>query len=374
MKRFALVSFCFCLFLPTGLACRYTVRDSGFVDTGTSLWRLKLLGDSKTEQELALALKMHGDLLNSNLRVKVMSGESGLTRYPAYQFISPEGKAWFLPTPEGDLSIKEEVSRVIQGVLSSPAREKLLENLIHPLCVVLIVEGADKKMNEIAGQAAAGAMERITPLLPLMDKPVDTPPVTLTISLEERKKEAILLRCLGIEDEDKTHAMVLFGRGRRIGPLLTDETITPNALYNIFQVVGTDCECDLHPIWFSGIMIPLIWDEEKQAQAAERLGFDPENPMVMLEVSRILSRGGFGPGRNREEEDPYENDILFGYQEEVIRFEDTEDEAPETEPVIPEKEEPPPSSMMNTYLITAVLTGCILLIGLVILIRGAKGR
>ena len=57
-------------------------------------------------------------------------------------------------------------------------------------------------------------------------------------------------------------------------------------------------------------MLPVRWDEEIQARVAESLGFDPENPMVKMEMSWIIGRGVSSyPG------------VPFGYQEFVVESE-----------------------------------------------------
>jgi hypothetical protein len=38
-------------------------------------------------------------------------------------------------------------------------------------------------------------------------------------------------------------------------------------------------------------MLPLNWNQERQSKVAKLLKFDPENPMVKIEVSRILRMG-----------------------------------------------------------------------------------
>jgi len=56
-----------------------------------------------------------------------------------------------------------------------------------------------------------------------------------------------------------------------------------------------------------GTMLPVRWDEKIQARVVESLGFDPENPMIKMEMSRIIGRGYSSyPG------------VPFGYQEFVV--------------------------------------------------------
>ena len=44
--------------------------------------------------------------------------------------------------------------------------------------------------------------------------------------------------------------------------------------------------------WPQGTRLPVRWDEQLHAQVAKSLGFDPDNPLVKIEVSRIIGRRG----------------------------------------------------------------------------------
>ena len=71
-----------------------------------------------------------------------------------------------------------------------------------------------------------------------------------------------------------------------------------------------------------GTMLPVRWGEEIQAKAAKSLGFDPENPMIKMEINRILRMGASSyPG------------VPFGYQELVVEF-DSDSEGETNEPVV----------------------------------------
>ena len=78
------------------------------------------------------------------------------------------------------------------------------------------------------------------------------------------------------------------GRGRRVGESMRGGLITRTALQEAMAVVGQDCECGLDRVWMQGERFPLAWGRaEKQAAFAE-LGFDPDNPKVKAEISRIM--------------------------------------------------------------------------------------
>jgi hypothetical protein len=115
----------------------------------------------------------------------------------------------------------------------------------------------------------------------------------VTLKKDAFSEERILLWSLGIEEAElaEPRAAVLYGRARWIGPLLRGAEITAEILYNILSVVGADCECNIDPRVMRGTSLPVEWDEKTRSQVAKDLGFDPDNPMVMTEVSQILRMG-----------------------------------------------------------------------------------
>ena len=123
---------------------------------------------------------------------------------------------------------------------------------------------------------------------------------------------------------EEPQASILIGRGRRLGPALKGDAITSVQLQEMLAVAGQDCECDLDRSWMQGPRMPMAWGPERQQASYQWLGFDPENPLVKAEISRILSRG-----RNaiRVGSDPHDTQgldmLLLGYSEEVIGLEPT---------------------------------------------------
>ncbi|MCJ7778271.1 MAG: hypothetical protein MUP16_08165, partial [Sedimentisphaerales bacterium] len=123
--------------------------------------------------------------------------------------------------------------------------------------------------------------------------------------------EKILLWSLGLEPQDvnRPYAAIFYGRGIWIGPLFEGQQITEENLASILFVIGSDCECGLDYRWLRGTMLPVRWDQKIQAQAAESLGFDPESPIVKMEISWIINKGIGG--------DFYPS-VPLGYQEFVM--------------------------------------------------------
>jgi hypothetical protein len=92
-------------------------------------------------------------------------------------------------------------------------------------------------------------------------------------------------------------------------------------------VVGQDCECGLDRVWMQGERFPLAWGRaEKQAAFAE-LGFDPDNPKVKAEISRIIARGPNSrpSGKPQSASDNFDQ-LALGYSEEIIGIEEPMEE------------------------------------------------
>ncbi|MED5278249.1 MAG: hypothetical protein VYD86_03940, partial [Verrucomicrobiota bacterium] len=99
------------------------------------------------------------------------------------------------------------------------------------------------------------------------------------------------------------------------------------ALQEAMAVVGQDCECGLDRVWMQGERFPLAWGRaEKQAAFAE-LGFDPDNPKVKAEISRIIARGPNSrpSGKPQSASDNFDQ-LALGYSEEIIGIEEPMEE------------------------------------------------
>ena len=80
-------------------------------------------------------------------------------------------------------------------------------------------------------------------------------------------------------------------------------------------------------------MLPAKWDQKTHERAVESLGFDPESPMIKMEIGSIIGRGMGGysyPGMS-----PGGAPGAYGYQELIIESE-TDVDAPQA----PTKDEP----------------------------------
>ena len=103
---------------------------------------------------------------------------------------------------------------------------------------MLLLEGEDASENAYVSEAAQRAVDRIKPLLGVMAKPVKRPPRIITLPFDQRGRERILLWSLGVSGEKAARAAVLFGRGRRMGPLLAGESLSESNLYSLMRIIG----------------------------------------------------------------------------------------------------------------------------------------
>jgi len=327
----------------------YTVRDVGFVDIGTIPYRLYYYTREDIPETLTSTFKQisYAVLMDSNVKVEVINADQqndhsameylhfwDIKSFPAAILVSPEGQSLVLPISAGqhlrnsslaqgaNEPFKEAIWSALEGVVSSPKRKEILQHIVKAYCVVLLIEGEDAAENKRTQEAVAGAIEEISKIMSQMPKPIKEPPRLVVIPPELFSQERILLWSLGVNKDEMSepYLAVLYGRGRRIGPLLKGETITENGVFNILAVIGSACECGLDRKLILGTMLPLRWGEKVQSKVVELLGFDAESPMVKTQMSQILSMGTSFRAEDKGTVAPLEG-AFYGYREEAVEFE-----------------------------------------------------
>ena len=338
-----------------GQACRYTVRDVGFADLGNERYTFYCFVDdqvpgARVDQLGQAAAVLFGD---ANVQFQLVNLANGdhpqATRLakrtpgvPTGLLLSPDGElAWPVnftadkpDNPEWDF---------LSSVVSSPTRDELIEKLIPAYAVILFVEGTDAAQTKRARTAVDDAIKAITPLMPQMPKPVDHPPVVVVVPAKRVADESVLLWSLGLDAAPvpEPQAVVLMGRGRRVGQSLRGGLVTRSELQEAMAVVGQDCECGLDRVWMQGERFPLSWGRAERTAAYAELGFDPDNPQVKAEISRIISRGPNSRPSGMPSSNHFEQ-LSLGYSEELIEFNIEPEELleAEPEPVVEAKPEP----------------------------------
>lgn len=315
------------------LACRYNVRETGFVDLGAERYLLFCYAGRNTPieslsaiEEVAraalrdspIALQMvPADVQQDHPALKYRKGTRN-TSAPGFVLVSPDERSRPIPVQGWGDSFRPALQTAFRQITSSRFRETLIQHVARHYAVVLLLEGPNAAANAKAREAAKAAIEKINRQMKFMPKPVASGPVLLTLEPASFSEERILLWSLGLEDGILAEpcAAVLYGRVRRIGPLVKGREIAPEALYNILSVVGADCECGLDPRTIRGIGLPVQWNKQTRAVVAANLGFDPDNPMVMTEVAHILKiRAALYPGSVRESASASANDPFVPFVE-----------------------------------------------------------
>ncbi|RJP18645.1 MAG: hypothetical protein C4527_28680 [Candidatus Omnitrophota bacterium] len=330
----------FCWFSASVHACRYNVRDVGFVDLGSNAYRLYVYVDGTVSEEIVTTIRQisYAALLDSNIKTEIIAvGEQ--THHPAMEYfrfweiqtlpaailVSPDGQSTVISILESERSLQETVWSAMDRIVTSPIREEIVEHIIQAYCVVLFIEGTNDSENQRAKKIVNGAIEEISNVMSQMPKPLDYPPYVIVISPGKFAQEKILLWSLGLRENEigEPAVAVLHGRARRIGPLLMGDEITGSNVYHTLSVIGLSCECGLERKWMQGTTLPLIWGEKQQTEVVKILGFDAESPMVKMEISQILSLGTSGRTGARQSDDSL-SAILDGYSEVTLDFGDSE--------------------------------------------------
>jgi len=384
-------------------ACRYTVRDVGFADLGSERYTFFYFIDEQVPGVQADRLAQAASVLFSDANVRyelvnLAKGDAPQAKRLAKRTLGvPVG---LLRSPDGELdrtihfpaaTFDNPEWAFLSSVVASPARGELIKKLIPAYAVILFVEGSDVAQTNRARDAVDGAIKAITPLLPEMPKPVDHPPEVVVISAKRVADESVLLWSLGLDDRvvPEPQAIVLMGRGRRVGQPLRGGLITRTALQEALAVVGQDCECGLDRVWMQGESFPLSWGREERTAAYAALGFDPDNPQVKAEMSRIIARGpNSRPSGVMQTASSNFDQLALGYSEELIEFE-PEPQLPapapsvepepkaESKPIIkPEAEEGPPTPQVLAQTIwrTLILIAVATLVGGGLILMRSRGN
>ena len=329
-------------FADNGMACRYTVREIGFADFGKDSYQLILFKDgtiSETDIKLFENISSAA-LLNTNITGKVIDikkeKSSPFLKYyhrpdkgqwPDLIFVSPAEKVKVLRLYRQE-DFTQSIWALLETIVTSPARDRLREHIVASYGVIYFIEGSRADENSVAERTIKQAVERTEQIMTSLPKPVNKPPRVIRIKADDRESEDILLWSLGWEgNESKKPAVaIMYGRGRRMGPMLEGDFIREEVITNMLRFVGEDCECGLDRTWMLGTMIPLRWDSDLKSNVLSEYGFDADNPLVVSEMIQILS---VAPARTNRSVD---TGILYGYTENILKLSNPANKSGTTEP------------------------------------------
>ena len=298
------------------LGCRFNVRDVGFVDLGSEPYRLYLfVGDAMppAERESLQSIAV-ATFYDTNVKAEVLAlGQARQTEAKAFLpagfagelatavLVSPgQKKTLTVPLAKEGVPILQTAWDALESLMDSPRRNAVLKQVFERYGVVLIVEGSDAAENQRVRSMADAVVSEITAKLPGLEKEIQRPPVVEVISVVDSGAERAFLWSLGVQEGSSAPQVVmLYGRGRMIGPVLSGERLSQSSVSAILATIGLNCECGLDRKWMQGVMVPLKWDRDRKQEIAKQLGFNPESPEIRIEMSQILAKGGPGQGIKR---------------------------------------------------------------------------
>ncbi len=289
--------------------CRYTVRDIGFVDLQGADYGLRLHASLELVQSRSEVLSGLDLERDSNLRFEHVIDEGpprwGLTREGGEELLLGG-----LDTEAEDLGLSDVVGRVLSGRHLT----ELSRGALDSFAFALVIEGTSAEENRAVHALVEEAAERFELVVDQLPRPIPWPLRIVKVEASERPGEQVLLWALALDDlaDDEVAMALVYGRGKLAGPVLRGENIELRELLEQLVLIGESCECDTSRAWTEEPRLPLRWDDQQRASAVAELGFDPDSPMVMGEVLRILSRGP-----RSEAERPLDRieSLLFGYHE-----------------------------------------------------------
>ncbi len=296
------------------LACRFNVREVGFVDLGIVPYCLFGFVNQDTPEDIVSSFKEISSavFMGGNIVIEIIDVDQqkdhpamkcldlwSIQSFPAAVLVSPDGQSLLVPVTERNRPFQETLQLALDSILSSPKRKEILRQVSYTYGAVLLIEGADAQENKKAKEAVSAAIEQISSQMEFLPKPIEHSPVLIVLEQKSLSQEKILLWSLGLiaEEIKKPHAFVLYGRARWLGPMFIGEQIIEDNLASILFLIGADCECGFDQRWLQGTMLLVKWDEKLLELAIKTLEFDPENPMVKMEISWIVRRGYYSyPG------------------------------------------------------------------------------
>lgn len=294
MKILGFVTFLLVLSSFQISACRFTVREIGFSILSQDIYTLAVINENANPNN-NLWKEFHAKNRDCNLRLEILNPvndsehpivinakEKGL-EFPVIVLVAPDSRMFSFN--------ENDISKIYSEILDSPLNVRMRTAFPDVFAAVIWVEGNDAEKNkEVANQVKkdCNAIENVMPVMP---KIVKQGPVNIFVSKSDFQKEKLLLWSLGIDEiPDEPVAFVLYGRGRIIGEALNYQQIMEGGLYKYMSMIGADCECGLDKKWMLGSQVPLLWNKNSRQYLTKLLGFDVDNPMILAEMSRILTK------------------------------------------------------------------------------------
>ena len=276
------------------MACRFTVREIGFSILSQDIYTVAVIDDNADAKDPQWTT-FHNKNKDCNLRLEVLnpsldeqhpiliSARQNGIKFPCNILVAPDGRLFQLED--------SGMEKIYAEILETPLGRKLRTTFPDVFAAVVWVEGKDADKNLLFEAKINEVCKTIENLMPAMPKIVKNGPVSIAVSKQDFREERILLWSLGIDAQpEEPIAIVLYGRGRKIGELLNQKEIQEGTLFNYLSMIGADCECGLDKKWMLGNQVPLLWDHKLRQKLTDQVDFDVDNPLILAEMSRILAK------------------------------------------------------------------------------------
>lgn len=281
-------------------ACRFTVREIGFSTLSQTNYTFAIVDNKECNINVLKQLRSYEKDSNIgivHLNTQTESGHPIVAlakgeniKTPALLLLSPNNRIFVIQQGK-TINWNTLETQFIDKILDSPLRKALRKRTENTFAYILSFDGQSEQQNTAVRTIIEKSRNQIKEVMPLMPKEVRYPPVIIHLSKKEMAKEPLLLWSLEVEPNEATpQAVVLYGRGRVIGEKLSFEQIKKNLTFNALSMIGADCECGLDRKWMLGAQVPMLWDATCRNNLAKTLGFDVDNPSILAEMSRIMSK------------------------------------------------------------------------------------
>jgi len=378
-KRLLLVSGA--MVLLVSMACRFNIREIGFAEIAPNPYVLYYFYDGQTKKsEIAQFEKMAEKVFQySNVKsktVNILDKEDPVLNYlsdnedrkfPTTLLLSPDGTTIEMPVSKE----RGSVEGMLRSIVSSSFRSNIKSMLVRKYAVVLLLSGMNDKENEVASGFAKKDVSELEKIMPRMPKLIKEGPELVVLSRAEMEQETSLLWSLGIDASkvEQPMAVIIYGRGRIMGDVIPFDEIQTNSIFKLLNIIGADCECGLDRKWMLGKLIPMTWDPHLRTELYGLLKFDVENPMILSEMSQIISIEATKSGSNTE-------DLELFQPKEYSLSEDVSSSIPEVTHISgrddTESEVDYDSKLMSSGLYAILGLVIVVLVGVVVLIVKRK--
>jgi hypothetical protein len=302
VKRFFIISLLL-LLASNAFACRYNVRETGFVYLAQKPYQLSIHYSNTTPAEdIELIKELSSNYFNdSNIEPLLVKQQTDSR--PTAVLKSPDGQSMRFPLLEKNSSLEESVKSVFRKISYSKIRGDIVDKCISNYGVILLFEGTDTEANKRAIREAKEAIEHIKSKMSLLPKEISNPPTLITIKIDVIDSDKIIPWVFGLKKDSPKipKSAIIYGRARWIGPILEGDEISKRNLSELLLIIGADCECGIDRDWMRGTMIPVTWDIETRKKVTNELEFDPENPLIKKEVRHILRMGEIFAGTSQKD-------------------------------------------------------------------------